>query len=54
MADGGAAKAQTKRQPEVGGLKPETGDRLHGNQLIKDSRSEAETARGVAEGNVRR
>ena len=30
---------KTKRQPEVGGLRPETGDRLHGNQLIKDQKT---------------
>jgi len=33
-----AAKPRTKRQPEGGGLRPETGDGLHRNQLIKDEK----------------
>ena len=30
---------ETKRQPEGGGLRPETGDRLHSNQLTLDDRT---------------
>ena len=36
----GRIRQADERQPEVGGLRPETGDGLHGNQLIKDEETE--------------
>ena len=47
----GLKDQETKRQPEVGGLRPETGDRLQGNQLIKD---EEKAVRFAADGSTAR
>ena len=37
--EGGGGGLRDDRQPEVGGMRPETGDGLHSNQLIKDEKT---------------